>query len=222
MAADTWRIRRLHQQSEGQRLPQSAHRGDRPGRPCGGGADPHLRDARARRIRRRRALALQGGRQGRQPVRGEDLLAAPAAGLARGHVRLRPRGAGRRVQDRAVRRHHLCADATGAGAGAAAGRHRHRLCLCAAHRRRPPLPRRQGRGPHRAAVDAAAERPARRGADCEGGRPVGELAARRLGQESSRHLQDPPVHPPAEPRRGARNRAPYLRARTGAPSRGAA
>ena len=57
------RVRRLHRQAEGQRLPLAAHGGDRPGGQAARSADPHARDAPAFRVRRRRALALQGRRR---------------------------------------------------------------------------------------------------------------------------------------------------------------
>ena len=57
------RIRRLHREAEGQRLPFAAYRGDRPGGQAARGADPHVRDAPALGVWRRRALALQGGGQ---------------------------------------------------------------------------------------------------------------------------------------------------------------
>ena len=50
---------------EAERLPLAAHRRDRPGAAAHRGADPHPRDARGRRARRRRALDLQAG----QPAR---------------------------------------------------------------------------------------------------------------------------------------------------------
>ena len=50
--------------------------------PAARGADPHARDAPHRRVRHRRALALQGRRQARRPLRGAPRLAAPAPGLA--------------------------------------------------------------------------------------------------------------------------------------------
>ena len=61
------RVRRLHREAEGQRLPLAAHRRDRPRGQAARGADPHLRDAPALRVRRRRALALQGRRARRAP-----------------------------------------------------------------------------------------------------------------------------------------------------------
>ena len=73
------RVRRLHRDAQGQPLPLAAHRGGRPGQAAARGADPHARDARARRARRGRALAVQGRAQGRGQLPAEDRLAAPAA-----------------------------------------------------------------------------------------------------------------------------------------------
>ena len=64
VAADPEGVRRLHLASQGQPLPVAAHRGARPGRQDAGSADPHRGDAPPGRVRRRRALAVQGRRQG--------------------------------------------------------------------------------------------------------------------------------------------------------------
>ena len=53
----------LHLDAEGKRLPLDPHHRDRPGQAARRTADPHQRDARARRIRHRRARALQGRRR---------------------------------------------------------------------------------------------------------------------------------------------------------------
>jgi hypothetical protein len=64
------RIRRLHRQPQGKRLPLPAYGGDRSGGQDPRGADPHPRDARGGGARRVRPLALQGlGRlRGRAPA----------------------------------------------------------------------------------------------------------------------------------------------------------
>ena len=49
----------LHLDAEAEQLPLAAHRRDRPGAAAHRDADPHPRDARGRRARRRRALDLQ-------------------------------------------------------------------------------------------------------------------------------------------------------------------
>ena len=62
----------LHQPAEVERLPLDPHHRLRPRRQARRGADPHRRDARGRRDRRRRALVLQGRRALREPVRGRS------------------------------------------------------------------------------------------------------------------------------------------------------
>jgi hypothetical protein len=87
------RIRRLHLAPEAERLPVAAHGRHRRRRAPARSADPHPGDAQLRRVRRGRALALQGrGRLELQEpaVRREDRLAAPAAGLEERRGRRRP------------------------------------------------------------------------------------------------------------------------------------
>ena len=62
VAVHSRRVRRLHRDAQGQSLSLAAHRGDRSGQAAARDPDPHARDARACRARRRRALALQGRR----------------------------------------------------------------------------------------------------------------------------------------------------------------
>jgi GTP pyrophosphokinase len=62
LAARSRGVRRLFA-AEGQRLQVAAHGGDRRRRPGARSADPHARDASLRRVRRGRALALQGSRR---------------------------------------------------------------------------------------------------------------------------------------------------------------
>ena len=64
-------------------LPLDPHRGDRARRQAGRDPDPHPRDARQCRARRRRALALQGRRPRRPGLRAQDQPAARAAGARR-------------------------------------------------------------------------------------------------------------------------------------------
>ena len=155
--ADPEGIRRLYFAAQAERLPVAAHGGDGRRRPAAGSADPHQGNAQLCRVRRCRALALQGrGRlelQGPE-VRRENRLAAPAAGLEdrRGRCRGRPgrpggnpaRVGGKAQVDHAGRP-HLRADAAGARAGIAGRRHADRFCLPPAQRSGPPLPRRPGR-----------------------------------------------------------------------------
>ena len=139
------RVRRLHREAEGQRLPLAAHRGDRPRGQAARGADPHLRDAPALRVRRRRALALQGGRRRRacaaipRSRTGSRGCGRCSTGRTRSPTR-REWLAG--VQEQPVHRHDLRADAAGQGRRPAARRDAGRLRLRGAHEPRPPLPRR--------------------------------------------------------------------------------
>ena len=79
-----------------------------PGRQVARGADPHPRDARARRTRRRRALALQGRRpRAMQRLRAQDRVGAPRA---RPDAQAADDGTSdllERMQSRAVRGPHL-------------------------------------------------------------------------------------------------------------------
>ena len=60
LAVHPGRVRRLHRDSQGEQLPLPPHRGHRARQPAARDPDPHAGDARARRARRRRALAVQG------------------------------------------------------------------------------------------------------------------------------------------------------------------
>ena len=88
-------VQGLHRDAEVQHVPVAAHDGDRPGRQAGRDPDPHARHAPPRRVRRRRALEVQGGRhrargrRGRQRPHQRHGLAAPAARLAEGDGRPR-------------------------------------------------------------------------------------------------------------------------------------
>ena len=75
--------------AEVQHVPGAAHHGDRARGAAAGDPDPHRRHARDGRVRRRRALALQGGhaRLGRRPDDRAPAVAQGPAGLAD-----RPRG----------------------------------------------------------------------------------------------------------------------------------
>ena len=54
-------VQGLHRDAEVQHVPVAAHDGDRPAGQAGRDADPHALDAPPRRVRRRRALEVQGG-----------------------------------------------------------------------------------------------------------------------------------------------------------------
>ena len=167
-----------------------------PGRQDARGADPHRRDAPSRRVRRRGALALQGARRAHAragQVRGQDRLAAPAAGVARrGDRRLE---VGRKDAPGGARRHGLRRHAAGQGGRPAGGLDAGGFRLRAAHRPRAPLPRRQGRRAHRPARDPAQERAAGRDHGRQERRAVARLAqpGARLRQEPARAAEDQAV-----------------------------
>ena len=80
-------VQGLRRDAEVQHVPVAAHDGDRPAGQAGRDADPHLRDAPSRGVRRRGALEVQGGRPGRPRHRQarrrrRHELGAPAARLA--------------------------------------------------------------------------------------------------------------------------------------------
>ena len=114
----------------------------------------------------------------------KDAQAAGAAGLAarrgRRRRRRRPAGVHGRAARRPLRRGGLRLHAEGRAQGAARRRDAARLRVRRAHRRRPPLRRREGQRPHRAAALHAAVGRHRRGAHVEvRARPVARLAERR-------------------------------------------
>ena len=83
-------VQGLHRDAEVQHVPVAAHDGDRSRGQARRAPDPHRRHAPPRRVRRRRALEVQGGRRApastpSRPRRGHRHgVAAPAAGLAEG------------------------------------------------------------------------------------------------------------------------------------------
>ena len=96
VAADARPVQGLHRPAPVRGLPVAAHHRDRAGGQAAGGADPHPRHAPHRRVRHRRALALQGDqgphrRSGQLRRRRDrrDGLDASAAGLAAGGRRPR-------------------------------------------------------------------------------------------------------------------------------------
>ena len=167
-----------------------------PGRQAGRAADPDLGHAPAVRVRRGRALEVQGRVDLRQPGQGRRQqpghgLAAPACGLAAGGHRpgrvprvaaLRP-GCGRGVRVHPARRGHR----------AAAGRHAGRLRLRHPHRGRAPHDRGPGQRPAGRPGEHARQR--RHGGDLHlqgpGGRAEPGLAPVR--QERPGPQQDPAV-----------------------------
>src|SRR5437763_1786109 len=147
-------------------------------------------DARDRRARDGRALALQG--QARPPPRpGVDGLGEAAHGHDAGR-RGRPAGVHEDVPDGRLRRRGLRLHAEGRGEDASGRGDADRLRLRRAHGRRPPHRRRQGERPHRPAPLPRAVGRHRRDPHLEvGPRTVARLAlARRLVAGAE---QDPPV-----------------------------
>ena len=129
----------LHLDAQAERLPLDPHHRDRPGQAARRAADPHPRDAPDRRIRHRRACALQGRSSARRPrccrARVERLcLAAPHHRAAR--RRLQSRGVPRAHQARAVPGSGVLLHAEGQADRAAARGDADRFRLCGAHRRR--------------------------------------------------------------------------------------
>ena len=189
-------VQGLRRDAEVQHVPVAAHDRHRPAGQAGRAADPDLRDAPPRRVRRRRALEVQGGRPGRRRHRpgrrpGRHDLGPPAARLAE-----RRRGPGRVPGVAAVRDQPpggLRLHAARRRDRAAHRRHPGRLRVRRAHRGRPPHDRRPGqRSPGAARVDARQQRRGR-GLHVQGAerRPVARLA--RLREVAARPLQDPPV-----------------------------
>ena len=83
-------VQGLHRDAEVQHVPVAAHHGDRPRGQAGRAADPDLGHAPPGRVRRRRALEVQGGDGRRRSALSRHGLAAPARRLAAGD-----RGSGR-------------------------------------------------------------------------------------------------------------------------------
>ena len=117
------RVRRLHREAQGQQLPFAAHGGDRARGQAARGADPHLRDAPALRIRRRRALALQGRiAEGCAAIPRSRTGSRGCARCSNGRTRSpMPRELARRVQEQSLHGHDLRADAAGQGRRPARG-----------------------------------------------------------------------------------------------------
>ena len=189
-------VQGLRRDAEVQHVPVAAHDGDRPAGQAGRAADPDLRHAPPRRVRRRGALEVQGGRPRRRrhrPLRRPRRhdLGAPAARLAE-----RGRGPGRvpgvaavRDQPRRglrlhpARRRDRAADRRDAG----------RLRVRRPHRGRPPHDRRAGQRPAGAAGVDARQRRRGRGLHLQGRqrRAVARLA--ELREVAAGPLQDPAV-----------------------------
>ena len=171
------------------------------------------RYGRDRRIRHRRARALQGRRRlaDRDAVAGIERLCLAAADHRAAGGRLQLGRVPRAHQARAVPRSGVLLHAQGQADRAAALGQRHRLRLCGAHRRRQHRGRRQDQRQDRAAGLGARQR--RRGRDhhLEGAdRAAGGLGIAGQDRQGARR------HPACNPRRGAcaicRARPPHRRA----------
>src|SRR5581483_3503006 len=184
VAPDPGAVRRLHREPEGEPVPVAAHDGDGDRRAAAGGADPHARDAPARRARRGGALALQGGVEPRRAVRGTAFVAAAAARVAARDVAgggVRRVGEGGPLPGPGVRLH-----AEGRDQGDAGGGDADRLRVPGAHGAGAPLRRREGERAARAAELPAEERRRRRDRVVEGA--AGAVA--RLAEPEPRIRED--------------------------------
>ena len=151
-------LQRLHRDAQAQHVPVAAYDGGRARRRPARSADSHLGDAPHLRVRHRGALALQ--RRRARTTTSRSSLAALAARVAERHARLAHVHG--EPEARPVRHagFHLLAQGRrvlDAGNGDAA-----RLRLPRAHRRRPPLRRREGQRQDRPARLSAQERRHRR------------------------------------------------------------
>ena len=190
----------LHLDAQAERLPLDPHHRDRARQAARRAADPHPRDAADRRIRHRRARALQGRRRlaDRDAVARVERLCLAAPHHRAAGRRLQPGRIPRAHQARTVPRPGVLLHAEGQADRAAARRHADRFRLCGAHRRRQHGDRRQDQRQDRAAVFAAAKR--RRGADPD--LQGADRAAGRLGIDRG-HRQGARRHPPRHARGGA-------------------
>ena len=149
----------LHRDAEVQHVPVAAHDGDRARGPAAGDPDPHARDAGHGRVRRRRALDLQGGRATarRRPAADGDAKLKWLRSMldwqqdSQDPKEFMDAPEGRPLRGRGLRLHAQ-------GRGQVAGRRRDAagLRLRGPHRRRPPLRRREGQRQDRAAALRAA------------------------------------------------------------------
>ncbi len=140
------RVRRLHRQAEGQRLPLAAHRRHRPRGQAARSADPHPRHAPAFGIRRRRALALQGRRAAARRDPGYDEKIAWLRQVLDWKDAVADAGEWlQQFKSSLFTDTDLRADAAGQGGRSAARRDAGRFRLRRAYEPRPPLPRRARR-----------------------------------------------------------------------------
>ncbi len=189
LEADAGSLQGLHRDAEVQRLPGVAHDGDRPAGPAARDSGAHARDARDRRVRRRRPLALQA----RQEGQGRRVDRVGQAADGRGDDRRgRPARVHEVVPHRSLRRGGARLHAQGAGEDAARRLDADRLRVRGAHRRRSPHRRREDQRADRAAALHAQERRLRRDPHLEAGaRPIARLDVAR--EELAGAQQDPAV-----------------------------
>ena len=142
--ADPERVRRLHRAAQGQRLPVAAHRGDRARRQAARSADPHRRDAPARRAtaspRTGATRKAAGVATSASQFDAEDRVAAPGARVERRGRR--QRRAGRAVKTSSSTTRSTCSRRRARWSTCRAGATPVDFAYHAAHRPRPPLPRR--------------------------------------------------------------------------------
>ena len=180
-------VQGLHRDAEVQHVPVAAHDGHRPRGQAGRDPDPHPHDAPPGRVRRRRALEVQGGRQPAPAPRRRYATARPSpsttwpgcASCSTGRRRPPTRGSSStRCASRSTPARSTSSRPRAQVVALPAGVHPGRLRLRRAHRGRPPLHRRPGQRPARAAREHARERRRRRGAHLQGRRrrPVARLA----------------------------------------------
>ncbi|CAA9463696.1 MAG: Guanosine-3',5'-bis(diphosphate) 3'-pyrophosphohydrolase / GTP pyrophosphokinase, (p)ppGpp synthetase II, partial [uncultured Solirubrobacteraceae bacterium] len=200
--------------AEVQHVPGPAHHGDRARGPSAGDPDPDVGHAPDRGVRRRGALALQGGLQRRRHRRHrrQAQVAADAARLAvAGSHRLHRHAALGADRGRGLRLH-----AQGRGEVPRLGSDAAGLRLRDPHRRRPSLRRRQGQRQDRPAALRAQVRRHRRGPHLQA-RPGPEPRLALGGQDQPGAQQDPRVVP-GRVARGLRAHGP--RPAAGAPAQG--
>ena len=175
-----------------------------PGGQDAGSADPHPRDA-----PRRPSSAWPRTGATRKAAAADAAFDRKIAWMRRAagerrrrRARRRRRVAGRRVRHRTGRGPRLRADAEGRGDRPARRRDAAGFRLPRAHRGRPPLPRRQGQRPHRAARPQAAQRRPRRDHDRQDRRAASRLADRgeRLPRQRALAREGAQLVPQARPR----------------------
>ncbi len=203
----------LHLDAEGQRLPVDPHDRDRPEQAARRAADPHRGDARDRRIRHRRACALQGpcGFADGIAVAGIDGLCLASPDHRTSGGRFEPGRISRAHQARTVSRPGLLFFTEGQADRAAAQGNADRFCLCGAYGCRKHRGRLQDQRPDRAIDLRTREWRRGRNPDLEGAKGTAGCMGIHCG-----HRQGTRGDPAGDARRGAhaicRARPPDCRA----------